>query len=92
MAYAILFGGIFLGFIFGVVIMALLSIASLPSKPKRDRQSRAILLTPQSVPASSALRQDSAKGFGAGSPLALKGQGGKPGEFPLLGLIGIASS
>jgi hypothetical protein len=56
MVYAILFGGIFLGFIFGVVIMALLSIASLPSKPKRDRQSGAILLTPIAVPASLALR------------------------------------
>jgi len=56
MAYAILFGGIFLGFTFGVVIMALLFMASLPSKPKRDRQSRAILLKPIAVPASLALR------------------------------------
>ena len=54
---AIFIGGIFLGFIFGFVIMALLTMASLPSKPKRHRQSEVILLSPAPLPASLGLRR-----------------------------------
>ena len=51
MALAIFFGGIFLGFIFGFVIMALLALASLPSKPGEQRQWRVQMLPPAPSPA-----------------------------------------
>ena len=55
MAYAIFFGGLFLGFILGFVIMALAAVASLPSKPVRHRQSEVILAAPRLAPACLAL-------------------------------------
>jgi hypothetical protein len=56
MALVIFVGGISLGFILGFVVMALLAVASLPSKPKRRQRAGVILhaLTPS--PASLALR------------------------------------
>ena len=56
MAFAIFFGGIFLGVFLGFVIMALLAAASLSSKPKRHRQSGVILPAPTLSPASLAFR------------------------------------
>ena len=51
MTLAIFFGGIFLGMFFGFVIMALLAMASIPSKPERQRQSEEIMLAPAPLPA-----------------------------------------
>jgi len=50
MALAIFSAGVFLGFLFGIVIMALLAMASLPSKPKRQRQSEVIIHEPTPLP------------------------------------------
>ena len=54
---AIFIGGIFLGFILGFVIMALLTMASVPSKPQRQRSAEVILFTPAPLPASLGLRR-----------------------------------
>jgi hypothetical protein len=56
MTFAIFLGGIFLGFILGFVIMALLAVATLPSKPKRHRQSGVIWPAPTLSPGRLVLR------------------------------------
>jgi hypothetical protein len=54
---AMFIGGIFLGFIFGFLIMALLTMASRPSGTKRHRQSEVVLFSPAPLPASLGLRR-----------------------------------
>lgn len=81
MAYAIFFGGIFLGFLVGFIIMALLAVASRPSKPKRRWQSRVILSAPTLSPGSLALRWKTGhRPSEPGLPLGLDRVGGeRPG-------------
>ena len=78
---AIFIGGIFLGFIFGFVIMALLTMASLPSKPKRHRQAEVILFSPAPLPASlGPAPEDKPEACGALLPLGLETVGGHAGQ------------
>ena len=83
MAYAIFFGGISLGFLVGFIIMALLAVASLPSKPKRHRQAGVILSAPTLSPGSLAWRwQAGHRPSEPGLALGLERAGGaRPGTW-----------
>ena len=50
MGLGIFIGGIFLGFAFGFVTMALLAVSSLPSRPKRGQRLRVIFPGPTLSP------------------------------------------
>ena len=95
---AIFIGGIFLGFIFGFMIMALLTMASRPSGTKRHRQAEVILFSPAPLPASLGLRrsapEDKPEVCGALLPLGLEtvgGHAGRPGFELGIGFTRLAS-